>query len=191
MAEDYERAKRLVTDVVHDVPAGAWAGRTLCQDWTVRDLVGHLVDGQWLLCRLADGQGWQTSTEPGQLAGAGPVASWDAAARATAARLDRDALAEVVETPAGSVVLGEFLEQRVSVELLVHAWDLAEASNVPLVVDPGLVQRVSERIRPYGDAIRGPRRYGPRLTTSSTDPLDQLVAYLGRDVDECRSRRKR
>lgn len=180
---DYVHARNAVDHLVHHVPADRWSATTPCPDWTVRELVGHLADGQHLLCRLADGDAWATESDPGRLAGDDPVSAWQAAVMATQKRLDSAALAASVSTPAGEVVLGEFLGHRVSLELLVHAWDLARATGLQVPAEGALAHRLHSQIAPFDEQLRGPGRYGPAQHTTSTDELDHLVAFLGRAVD--------
>ena len=44
VAERYRRLASLMNDRIAAVPDEAWAGPTPCEQWTVRDLVGHLLD---------------------------------------------------------------------------------------------------------------------------------------------------
>lgn len=179
---DFRAARDAVDLLVHGVRDRSWTASTPCPDWTVRDLVGHLVDGQNLVCRLADGMEWATEPDPGHLAGDDPAGAWSSAVAQVDGRLDTTALSTMVATPTGEAQLGEFLDQRVSMELLVHAWDLARATGQHVSVAPTLPGRIHAIIAPLDEYIRGPRRYGPRQHTSSSDELDQLVAFLGRTV---------
>jgi uncharacterized protein (TIGR03086 family) len=126
---DFQAARDAVDLLVHGVADSSWFASTPCPDWTVRDLVGYLVDGQNLVCRLADGMEWSTEADPDRLAGDNPAGAWASAIAQVDTRLDTAALGTVVATPTGEAQLGEFLDQRVSMELLVHAWDLARATG--------------------------------------------------------------
>lgn len=52
----HRRAHALVQQVLDGVPADRWDDPSRCTDWSVRDVVGHLVWGRDLLVACARGQ---------------------------------------------------------------------------------------------------------------------------------------
>ena len=71
------------------------------------------------------------------------------------------------------------------VEHLVHGWDLARATGLPLQVDEGLVTQEFEFTRKSLENVEGARRPFalPQPVLPGAPVLDRLAALLGRDVE--------
>lgn len=120
--------------------------RSLCPDWDVRGVLGHVIGVEHVLV------GWEPSTDDPppfgrmaefarEIADLGPEAVASRVADVTAARLDHlrslpdDAAAAPSITPTGVKTYGDFLRIRVF-DLWVHAHDIALPLGVPVEVDP-------------------------------------------------------
>src|SRR5207247_8309394 len=130
-------AQAAFTERVHAVAPDQWQLGTPDAQWTVADLVGHLVDEhRWAAPLLA---GLDMDAARAVVAGLGPaggdgaalVRAWDLAA-ATSAEAFRAgaALAGQVAITRGWVPAVEYLEEMV-LDLIVHAWDLGVAPGYP------------------------------------------------------------
>lgn len=99
------------------------------------------------------------------------------------AALTPPALARPVPLPWGGVMpLGEFLE-RYLVEILVHTWDLAQATDHAAVLDPGLVRDALEPARQFAPALRAAGLVGPEcVVAGGAGDLARLLAVFGRSV---------
>src|SRR4051812_49346528 len=128
------------TDVVDGVPDDRWEGATPCRDWSVRELVNHVVgEDRWTgpllrgrtIAEVGDSlDGDLLGDDPGRSAR-------DAASEATAV------VAEVL--PGGGTVHLSYGEERmdeyvhqIAADHLVHAWDLAVATGGDVRLDPEL-----------------------------------------------------
>ena len=71
-----------------------------------------------------------------------------------------------------------------SIELLVHAWDLAQATGVKLVVSDELAAYVLELANELiSTPLRSGGRFGPALPIDDdVDSLTKLVAFTGRQA---------
>ncbi len=170
--------------LVEAVPADGWEGPTPCGGWSVRDLVNHLTAEHLWAPRLLGGEGLADVGDAydGDVLGEDPVSSWRRAVgpslRAWAALEDET---RPVETSAGSLAAGEYARQML-VDLVVHGWDLAAALGLPPDADPRAVREAAAYEEPRLHAGEGiPGLFGPAVPTTSTDPLERLVALLGRD----------
>src|SRR3954468_18065073 len=105
------RALDQLADLLDDVPSGALADPTPCPQWSVQDLVDHIVAAPSRFARMARGQevDW-TSTPP---AGPEPAVSFPAHADDLMGALTADA------DPGGPVTDWQ------CAEVAVHTWDLA------------------------------------------------------------------
>lgn len=161
---------------------------TPCDDWTVRDLLAHLVGVENRIVHIAGGgTPDQMPAHVDGIADDGWATAWN----------DRlDGLREVVATtdancmvvhPAGTmpwaVALGIYAS-----ELVTHAWDLARA----LGVDDTLNQQLAAGVLPPMKAalpaeLRGAEigiPFGPVVAVGSdATPYAELVGWLGRDPE--------
>jgi len=68
------------------------------------------------------------------------------------------------------------------IETVVHGWDIARGLGVELTVDDDVARATLDGARMWvDDSVRVPGMFGPEVQTSSATPLDELVAFLGRD----------
>ena len=81
----------------------------------------------------------------------------------------------------GDLALREFVE-RYPLEILVHAWDLAQATGQAAVLDPDLVRDALETARLFAPAGRAAGLIGPeRAIPADADDLTRLLALFGRN----------
>jgi uncharacterized protein (TIGR03086 family) len=166
---------------VHAVPADAWDRGTPDEDWSVRDLVGHLVaEHLWVPPLLAG----ETVAEvgdrfDGDTLGDDSVGAWDGAIAASLRSWAQTADDQLVDLSAGPTPAREYAEQMI-LDLVVHAWDLARGAGLDEQLDPGLVAHVRAYVEPVADAWREPGIFGARVEVDSDDPQDQLLGLLGR-----------
>jgi uncharacterized protein (TIGR03086 family) len=153
---------------------------TPCTEWTVGDLIEHVIGGNE---RVLIRAGLRTE----------PDASWPAdlieAHRASAAAAHQvfaapDCMTTIFELPVGPVPGSVFVRIR-TIDGLVHAWDLAKATGQSADLDPELAGYLLAGSRgPAIDALRGPGKvFGyPQPCDEARPPCDQLAAFLGRVV---------
>lgn len=172
----FDNRVRLVRDT-------QWENATPCTEWTVRDLVTHLVYEQlWVPDLLAGKTVAEVGdTYDGDVLGNDPVAAWEAAATAAAAAWNQPgALERSVQLSYGTVPATEYLWQLV-VDLTVHAWDLARGIDVDDEMPNDLASTVVEIVREHRDELTESGLMGTPLDTSAcTDDLTELLAILGR-----------
>lgn len=175
-----------VTDLVRTVPDDRWRRPTPCEGWDVRALVNHLTAEHLWAPRLLAGESIEDVGDAyaGDVLGQDPVGAWRHAVTSSllawADVAPEDELEEI-QVSSGAITLREYADQML-VDLVVHAWDLAAALELPHRPVAEAVHRATEYERPragQGQGIDG--LFRPAVPTTSTDPLDQLVALLGRD----------
>jgi uncharacterized protein (TIGR03086 family) len=159
-----------------------WELATPCPDWTVHDLVHHLVLGhRRFAAALVDG----TPPGPGDdlLRSDPESAYWSSAEAMLAAFRSDGALERPVTIPAGTLPGVVACELRV-VEALVHGWDLARATGLPLDFPADLVEESIAFSRVQLGRLPADRTpFGPsQPVADDAPPLDRLAALLGRSV---------
>ena len=170
-------------------------GQTPCTDYTVRDLLHHLL-GLTIAFRDAAGkvEGPTTSTPPGRVVDPLPV-DWRARLRTQLRDLSEawgQPRAWEGMTMAGGVRFPAEAAGLVALnEVQLHGWDLARATGHDYRPDDELAAAVLPIVTPTGDPDADAGRegmFGPPLDVRPGAPLfDRVVALAGRDVDWARA----
>jgi uncharacterized protein (TIGR03086 family) len=176
-----------------------WHDPTGCPGWNVRDLVTHVVYGNRLFAAIlrgdlpgppagapsAGGSGQPASDLPGSdLAGSDlPGAYREAAAELLAAFSRPGVMDETFTMPFGTVPGSTALHLRIT-ELLVHGWDLAQATGQHADFPDDLArQELTFSHRALSAIPPGRTPFGPPQQAAADAPaIDQLAALLGRTV---------
>lgn len=169
---------------VHAVRDDQWGAGTPCAEWTVRDLVNHLVSEQlWVPSLVRDGCMIEEvgDTFEGDLLGPDPAASWETAARsAREAFAAPGALERTVHLSYGDTPATAYCSQMVA-DLVVHAWDLSRAIGFDERLPEGLVGFAVEEITPYAGDLEKSGLFGaPVEAPPGADAQTRLLCLLGR-----------
>ena len=160
-----------LTDAQLDLP-------TPCAEWTVSELIGHLVDNNRRLLRQVGAEVPERTGDPR----ADYRASADALVRAFA---DDAALAVRVPMPvAGRDVSGRTALTVHFSDVLVHGWDLARAVGADHAFDPELAAAAAEIVGRFPDAVwtEDGALFAPqRAVDPAADPSSRLLGLTGRD----------
>jgi uncharacterized protein (TIGR03086 family) len=166
--------------LVAAVGAEQWHLGTPCPDWTVRDVVNHLVLGHRRFAAAVTGG---SPPDPdGDLLGRDPESAYWSSAEAMIAAFRADgALERPVTIPAGTLPGSVACELRV-VEALVHGWDLGRATGLPVEFPADLVEESIAFSRVQVGRVPADRTpFGPpQPVADDAPPLDRLAALLGR-----------
>ncbi|MFD0819637.1 TIGR03086 family metal-binding protein, partial [Micromonospora zhanjiangensis] len=182
--ELYRRSLNEFTARATQVSSDLWSAPTPCTDWSVYDLISHVVsEDRWTARLIAGATIEEVGDElDGDLVGSDPAGAAMAAAAATdLAMSEPGALDRTVRLSAGPTPAVEYLRQLMT-EHLVHAWDLAVAIRADPRLDAEVVHEAScwfvDRMRLYqeGNLIR------PGIDVpAGAGEQDRLIASFGRD----------
>lgn len=154
-----------------------WEAPTPCEGWQARDIVAHVVAGhRGVIAGVRGG-------EPSELADdADPKQAWTEAAQAMEEITgDPEALAKEVDGPTGKMSAGEIIGRFVTMDLLVHTWDLARAVGADEHLHEESVRNAYEAMKPMDAMIRRPNVFGPRLDPpAGADVQTEFLYFLGR-----------
>ena len=178
-AEALEHTGRIVAAI----DRGQFRDPTPCDDWDVETLLNHVVSGNLWAVPLVGGETIEQVGDrlDGDVLGGDFVAAYDRSAADAAAAFSApgamDAPCAVSYGPVpGRVYCGHRL-----IDVLVHGWDLAEATEGNTVLPANLVEACIEVVRPQLDMLEGSGAFGSDHTVpEGASPQTQLLAWLGR-----------
>lgn len=183
-------AQRCFGERVHAVAEGHWQQPTPDTEWTVADLVAHLVDEHRWAAPLLHGHDLTTA---GQIVrgtrnlpvdggtGANLAESWDEAAAASADAFSGDgALGRSVALSRGATPARTYIGE-MTFDLVVHAWDLGRAIGFAGALPGDVVERLYAQARDLGDLSPSGLFDAPVAVPDDASTLDKLVALTGRD----------
>ena len=173
----YRRVAKGFSAAVRAAAPDKWGAQSPCEQWTARDVVAHVVAGhRGVIAGIRGG-------EPAPLgADEDPGRAWEEASRA----LDEitgepETLAREIDGPAGKMPAGQLIGQFVTMDMLVHTWDLARAIGADERLDEESVRRAYDTVKPMDAMIRRPGVFGPRLEPpAGADPQTEFLYFLGR-----------
>jgi uncharacterized protein (TIGR03086 family) len=174
---------------VHAVTDEQWTARTPDTEWSVADLVAHLVEEHRWAAPLMHGQDLESAGKVVEGSrslpvdggvGANLAQEWDEAAAASAeafsapGALDRD-----VELSRGTTPVRAYLEELIF-DLTVHAWDLGSAIGYSGRLPDELVLPVYERVGEVINASPSELFDRPVEVPDDAPMIDKLIAATGR-----------
>jgi uncharacterized protein (TIGR03086 family) len=179
----HERTVGEWTRVVGEVGADQWQQPTPCTEWSVRDLVNHVVGEDLWTAPLLQGSTIEEVGDrfDGDLLGDDPMArAREGADEAVAAVAERLPSGGTVHLSYGEEQVDEYVYQ-LATDHLVHAWDLAVATGTDARFDPELVDAVADWYAGREELYRSAGAVGARGPESGTDALSRLIVAFGRD----------
>ncbi|MBE9376204.1 TIGR03086 family protein [Saccharopolyspora sp. HNM0983] len=161
---------------------GQWSAPIPCTDWTVRQLVNHLVGIIHVFAALLSDR-----TPPRSAAdhlGDSPKDAYRDSAEALQAVFDQPGVLErTYHGPLGAATGAERLQIRLY-DLLAHGWDLAQATGQPGEPPDDLAEQALAFAQTQLSEQDRNARFAPaQFVTSDAPAIERLVAFLGRSVD--------
>jgi uncharacterized protein (TIGR03086 family) len=162
--------------VITGVSADQYGDKTPCDEWTVRDLLEHMVGVVAGMGAAAAGQ----PRTPFELA-ADPGAQFEEVATATlGAWRTPGVLDRVIDGGAGPMP-ARVLAGINLLDTATHTWDLAVATGQPAELPEDVAVAATEAGHMIVSPELRPGRFGPEQTASDVATTTQrLVAFLGR-----------
>jgi uncharacterized protein (TIGR03086 family) len=168
-------------DLIDRIPAVHWAAPTPCTEWSVRDVVGHLVGTNLVIVAMFEG-----SPMPERGAdhlGADPAGAYRRSAAALQAAASRPGVLERSQATRLGVATGaERVQWRIA-DLLVHGWDLVQATGVAAELPDDLIEEALTFTRAeLPGQPRAGRFADPQPIGDDAPAIDRLAAFTGRPV---------
>jgi uncharacterized protein (TIGR03086 family) len=177
VSERYDRLSAAFAAKAAAVSPDRWAAPSPCEDWTAREVVGHVVDSHATFLGLIG-----EPAPDGPSVESDPSGAFDAARAAVLERLEDPAVA--TRTYEGQLGVRTFewaVDRFLSFDLVVHGWDLARATGQDEAIPDEELERVSATAGDMGDMGRAPGVLGPPLDPPpGADEQTRVLAFLGR-----------
>jgi uncharacterized protein (TIGR03086 family) len=190
LLEMFLAGHRAFGDRVHAVSEAQWSAPTPDSEWSVADLVNHLIDEHRWLPPLLHGLDLASAEQvvagtrdlPVEGGVGGNLAeSWDEAATTSHdAVVEPDALERTVELSRGPTAARQYLRE-MTIDLAVHSWDLGIAIGYGEPLPGELAEWAHDEVRNWGDVSGTGYFSAPVQVDDAASAQDKLVAATGRD----------
>lgn len=175
--ETYRKVSSGFDAAVSAVDPGQWDTQSPCEKWKARDIVAHVVEGhRGVIAGVRGGE----STPLGS--GEDPKKAWEEASRTIDEIAgDPEATGKEIDGPTGKMPAGEIINRFVTMDVLVHTWDLARTVGADEHLDEGSVRRAYEALKPMDAMIRMPNVFGDKIEPPpGADLQTEFLYFLGR-----------
>ncbi len=179
VAARYRKLADIFERKIAAVRADQWGNQSPCTDWKARDVVRHIVFMHGIMLQPL-----------GRALTAAPTVDKDPLAAFRAARAD---VAAALADPAlsaqeagghfGTMTVEQMIDNVVSLDMVLHGWDLAKATGQDATIDPAEVaQAMTNPPAVPEEVLRSPGVMGPIVPVPANAPAqDRLLGFLGRD----------
>ena len=163
--------------VVSAVPDDRWTAPSPCADWTVADVVDHVAGSEF---DFLERQGLSAD----DASGVDPVVRWRAARAAMQAAIDDPEVADrSFDGYFGPTTIAETIDTFYSMDLAVHAWDVARGAGLREleVITDDDIEHSRTQLAPVGDTVRMAGIFGePVEVPDDAAEIDKFLAWTGR-----------
>jgi uncharacterized protein (TIGR03086 family) len=179
-----ETAVASTRGVLASVSPGQLDDATPCRAWKVRDLINHVVGGQFFFAGSVTGQA--AAGEAPDFASGDYLAAFDEGSTQCLAAFQTPGVMEAsFDLPFGTLTGAQFINV-VTSDTFTHGWDLARATGQGTDLEPALAEELLAHARTaLPDGIRNEQGdpFGPpKEAPAGASNADQLAAFLGRTV---------
>jgi uncharacterized protein (TIGR03086 family) len=183
LPEVHARALDATRTLVAGIGADQLDGRSVDDDWSVRELLNHVVSGNLWVPELVGGKTIEEVGDrlDGDVLGDDPLGAYDAsAAGAASAFRGADAMDSPVAVSYGPVPGSVYCGHRF-IDVLIHGWDLAASTGQDTTLDPELVEACWEVVEPQQADLAASGAFGTTIEVApDADRQTRLLAVLGR-----------
>jgi uncharacterized protein (TIGR03086 family) len=183
LVEHLGRAFDTVAGLISNIRADQWSAPTPCTEWTVRQVVNHLIGMNRVFAALLADQPPPPRPSADHVED-DPVGAYRDSVAALQAAFGRPGVLErTYHSPLGNATGAERLQIRLY-DLLTHGWDLAQATEQPVDLPDDLAEQSLVFARTQLTEQARPGRFGPAQIIAEQAPaIERLVAFLGRPVN--------
>ncbi|MFI5046723.1 MAG: TIGR03086 family metal-binding protein [Acidimicrobiia bacterium] len=180
-ARALDATRRLVAGVASD----QWATTSIDEEWTVRELVNHVVTGNYWAFELGGGKTIEEVGDAldGDVLGSDPLRAYDDSSLVAAAVFrEPDAMERPCAVSYGPIPGSVYCGHRF-LDVLVHGWDIAKSTGQDTALDTELVAALWAVVEPQLEGLSASGAFGTVLSVpDDADLQTKLLAVLGREA---------
>ena len=185
--ELYARALDATRRFIAGIAPEQWELPTPCDEWNLRELVGHVMYGTvW----IEDAFGGKTMEEvgdkyDGDLIGDDTLAAYDAAVASAKRGLSQPGAMEMYCHLSRGDVLGSDYARSMFTDVFIHGWDIAKATGQDTGLDAELVVALWALTEPRRERMMSSPAFGAGKVPEPpalADLQTRLLAILGREA---------
>jgi uncharacterized protein (TIGR03086 family) len=183
LPELHDQALAATRQYVAGVGANQWEASSPCEGWDVRELVNHIVSGNFWAGELARGKSIEDVGDrlDGDILGDDPTAAYDESARAASEAFHAPGAMEAPCAVSYGPVPGEVYLGHRFIDVVVHGWDVAKGTGQDTTLDPELVEACWTVIEPQKEMLLGSGAFGTdHEPEPGADRQTALLELLGR-----------
>jgi uncharacterized protein (TIGR03086 family) len=184
LPELHDQALAATRRYVAGVGANQWQGPSPCEGWDVRELVNHIVSGNFWAGELARGKTIEDVGDrlDGDILGDDPTVAYDESARAASEAFHAPGAMEAPCAVSYGPVPGSVYCGHRFLDVLIHGWDLAVATGQPYNPPDDAVSTIEPLVQNLSNPKGTPGLFGPRVDVPDSAPrFHQVLGLAGRD----------
>lgn len=178
---------KLVTDratsLVESINESEWGSDTPCAEWSVKDLVRHMVyEVLWAPDLLAGRTVAEVGSKyDGNVLGRDAAQAWHAAVKKALISIEEPGvLRHQVHLSYGDRLARDYIMELTG-DIFIHSWDLARGIGADDELDEKLTKLFYKQIKPQEELIRSSGLFGPKVEVPpGADMQTKLLALAGR-----------
>jgi uncharacterized protein (TIGR03086 family) len=149
LIEQFRSAEAPLRQVIEAVPADRWDSQSPCDEWSAREVVGHLIDAQ----RQHLLRHGSTLPDPPDV-GADPATAWREHVAAVEPLISDDSvMATGFDGHFGPTTVGETLQRFYLFDMVAHRWDLATATGQETSFTDAEMDQMETGMDGFGEAL--------------------------------------
>lgn len=166
---------RTFTHLVENVTD--WDAPTPVPEWRARDVVEHLLN--WPVPVLSAWAGLDLTDDPTNSL----PERWQQRTEDLQASLENPMVAErtVTDGPFAGQPVRVAIDRAYTADVFMHTWDLAQGTSQRANLDPDRAAELLAGLQSIEDVLRSSGQYGPAHPSNNDDPVDEMMAFIGRD----------
>jgi uncharacterized protein (TIGR03086 family) len=177
--EDLGRALAAVGSLIDGIRPEQWSAATPCTEWTVGDLVTHVVGANLIFAAILNDK--TPPERDADVLGENPARAFRESGAALQAAFEQPGVLQRVYSSALGTASGEDRLHIRIYDLLAHGWDLAQATGQPVELPEDLAERALAFVQiQFSTMPRTGRFDPPRPVPGDAPAIERLVGFLGR-----------
>ena len=179
--EVYDAIVQSMRPIVAGVRPDQLNANTPCAEWNVQALINHNIKVSQFINNILTGAGGAIAMEVNvPLPSEGAAAAFESATSGLLATAKATDLEKVVEAPFGSMPAGQLI-MIPFMDMLIHKWDLAKATNQDTSLDSRLAEVGYHVIEHMLSGRRDPNNFAEAISVPASASIqEKLLAFTGR-----------